>query len=57
MMDQESELPFSLKDARYIAGGVKILKAKIQSPSYSTERAGVLTAVNAQKIVRKKPYH
>jgi hypothetical protein len=57
MMDQESELPFSLKDARYIAGGVKTLKVKIQSPSYSTEKAGVLTVVNAQKIVRRKRYH
>jgi hypothetical protein len=29
MMDQESELPFSLKDAHCVAGGVKTLKAKI----------------------------
>ena len=56
-MDQESELPFSLKDARYIAGGVKTQKVKIQSPSYSTEKTGVLTVANAQKIVRKKRYH
>jgi hypothetical protein len=47
MMGQESELLFSLKDVHCVAGGVKTQKVKIQGPSYSTEKAGVSTAVNA----------
>ena len=57
MTDQEFGLPFFLRDARYVVGGVITQKAKIQSLSWFTGKADVSAAVNVQKTVNEKRYH
>ena len=56
MMDLEFALPYSLKGARYVAGGVITQKAKTLTLSWYTRKAGVLFAVNAQKVADKRQY-